>query len=143
MIVHLLKPALRCADIYEFAARQSQWHMQHKGRTVYPVWTSRKPTRENDLIEGGSVFWIIKGAVQCRQSVLDIIDYQDEGDEKPSFLILCDPQLVRTQGLPRKPFQGWRYLEADKAPPDIGPLSADDERPPPEIEGALKQAGLL
>lgn len=117
--------------------------MEHEGRTVYPVWTSRKPTRENDLIDGGSVFWIVKGLVQCRQSIWDIIDYQDEGDEKPSFLILCDPQLIRTQGLPRKPFQGWRYLTPDKAPPDIGPLDVTEERPPAEMEKALREAGLL
>ncbi|HRQ60435.1 MAG TPA: DUF1489 family protein [Alphaproteobacteria bacterium] len=143
MIVHLLKPALRCADVHEVALRQQEWQMEHEGRTVYPVWTSRKPTRENDLIDGGSVFWIVKGLVQCRQSIWDIIDYQDEGDEKPSFLILCDPQLIRTQGLPRKPFQGWRYLTPDKAPPDIGPLDVTEERPPAEMEKALREAGLL
>lgn len=143
MTIHLLKPALKCADVYEFAGRQPQWHMPHKGRIVYPVWTSRKPTREADLLEGGSVFWIVKGQVQCRQDIWDIIDYQDDESDKPSFLILCNPQLVRTQGYARKPFQGWRYLEAPNAPPDIGPLTANDERPPPEMEEALRSAGLL
>lgn len=143
MTIHLLKPALQCADIYEFAARQTGWQMQHKGKTVYPVWTSRKPTREADLLEGGSVFWIIKGQVQCRQDIWDIIDYKAEGDEKKSFLILCNPQLIRTQDLARKPFQGWRYLTPPNCPPDIGPIDANDERPPPEIEKELRAAGLL
>lgn len=143
MSVHLLKPALRVNDIYEFVNRQRQWHVPYKGQTVYPVWTSRKPARERELLDGGSVFWIVKKQIQCRQAIIAVEPYQDKDDEKPSYLILCEPQLVRVQPITKRPFQGWRYLESDNAPPDIGKIYLEDEPPPPKMEKTLREAGLL
>lgn len=143
MTVNLLKPALRINDIYEFSKRQKQWHMSHAGQTVYPVWTSRKPAREKELLDGGSVFWIVKKQIQCRQSILAVEPYQEKDDEKPSYLILCDIQLIKTQPITKRPFQGWRYLEVDNAPLDSGFIHMDDEPPPPKMEKELREAGLL
>ncbi len=143
MSVHLLKPALRIESVYEFAQRQKARWMEHGGRTVYPVWTSRKPTRESELLDGGSVFWIVKNQIQCRQAALEIIPYEAAEGEKPSYLILCETQLMRVAPIARKPFQGWRYLEAENVPADSGVISINDEAPPPEIEKILRQAGLL
>lgn len=143
MSVHLLKPALGIQDLYEFAVRQKARWMDHDGRLVYPVWTSRKPQRAEELLDGGSLYWIVKKQILCRQAVLDIIPYQQEGDEKPSYLILCSPDLVRTQSVKKKPFQGWRYLEAENAPADQGVLRVDDQPPPPALEKILREAGLI
>ena len=143
MTVHLLKPALRINDVYEFSHRQKERVKEHKGQKVYPVWTSRKPSREKELLNEGSLFWIVKNQIQCRQSILDIVPYQENDDEKPSYLFLCSPQLVRVQPISRKPFQGWRYLESENAPPDIGIITNHADRPPPELEKPLKEAGLL
>lgn len=143
MSVHLLKPALKIESVYEFAQRQRLRWMEHEGRMVYPVWTSRKPTRDTELLDGGSVYWIVKNQIQCRQDVLDIVPYESGEGEKPSFLILCSVDLVRVQPVARKPFQGWRYLEADNAPPDNGLIHADDVPPPPDLEKNLRLAGLL
>jgi hypothetical protein len=143
MTIHLLKPALRANDVYEFANRQRQWHMEYKGRLAYPVWTSRKPAREGELLKGGSVFWIVKKQIQCRQTILAIEPYQEKDDEKPSYLIMCDTQLVRTEMHKKKPFQGWRYLESSVAPADVAEIHIGDEPPPPEMEKALREAGLL
>ncbi|MFP4313995.1 MAG: DUF1489 family protein [Alphaproteobacteria bacterium] len=142
MSVHLLKPALRANDVYEFAARQQQWHMNYAGQKVYPVWTSRKPLREKELLDGGSVFWIVKKQIQCRQKILAVEPYQEK-EEKPSFLILCDTQLIRIQPIAKRPFQGWRYLQPDNASPDIGPIYTEEEPPPPGVEKILREAGLL
>lgn len=145
MSVHLLKPALRIQDVFEFTQRQQQRKIRHGRDFVYPVWTSRKPQRADELIDGGSVYWIVKNTIQCRQEVLDIEEIQEEGDEKPSFLILCKPQLIRTMAIARRPFQGWRYLEASSAPPDIGPVNMNDanNEPPVEMASQLRAAGLL
>jgi len=143
MTIHLLKPALQVNDLYEFATRQKSRWMKHEGQTVYPVWTSRKPVREDALLDGGSVFWIIKKQIQCRQSVLSIIPYEAGADEKPSYLILCSTELMRVEPVRKKPFQGWRYLEPDNAPLDRGMLMVMDEPPPPQMEKALREAGLL
>lgn len=143
MSVNILKPALRVNDVYEFAGRQRQWYMDYRGQIVYPVWTSRKPAREKELLEGGSVFWIVKKQIQCRQSIIAIEPYEGAEGEKPSYLILCETQLMRTQMQKKKPFQGWRYLEPDNAPADIAEIHIGDEPPPPKMEKDLREAGLL
>ncbi len=117
--------------------------MEHEGELVYPVWTSRKPAREEALLDGGSLFWIIKKQIRVRQNVLAVVPYESGADEKPSYLILCSPELIRVEPVRKKPFQGWRYLEAENAPPDIGRIMAMDEPPPPEMEKDLREAGLL
>lgn len=143
MSVHLLKPALRASDVYDFAQRQLQWYSEHNGQSVFPVWTSRKPVRADEMLDGGSVYWIVRNQIACRQAILDIIDYQGAADEKPSYLIICDPQLIRVQPVARRAFQGWRYLEADQAPMDMGAIVLDDQPPPPELAKILHEAGLL
>lgn len=143
MTIHLLKPALQVNDLYEFATRQKSRWMEHAGQIVYPVWTSRKPAREKALMDGGSLFWIIKKQIRCRQEVLSIVLYDSAADEKPSYLILCSPELVRVEPVRKKPFQGWRYLEPDNAPKDLGALTMMEEPPPPKMEKALREAGLL
>lgn len=143
MSVNLLKPALGINDIYEFAGRQQLRQIPYKGEMVYPVWTSRKPAREKELLDGGSVYWIVKKQIQCRQKIIAIEKYEDKSDEKPSYLILCEPQLIRVQPVTKRPFQGWRYLEADNAAPDIGKVYVEDEPPPPKMERELREAGLL
>jgi hypothetical protein len=144
--VHFLKPALRAQEVYHFQERQKQFCMPYQGRMAYPVWTSRKPRRENEMINGGSVYWIVKNQIQVRQEIwaLETIQPQDDG-EKPSFMILCNPELIRVQPIARRAFQGWRYLEADNAPPDIGVLSdlSADDAIPQEMESDLRSAGLL
>ena len=143
MTIHLLKPALKVQDLFEFSQRQKSRWMEHEGELVYPVWTSRKPAREEALLDGGSLFWIIKKQIRVRQNVLAVVPYESGADEKPSYLILCSPELVRVEPVRKKPFQGWRYLEAENAPPDIGRIMAMDEPPPPDMERDLREAGLL
>mgnify|MGYP001301808587 CR=1 FL=1 len=143
MTIHLLKPALKVQDLFEFSQRQKTRWMEHEGELVYPVWTSRKPAREEALLDGGSLFWIIKKQIRVRQNVLAVVPYESGADEKPSYLILCSPELIRVEPVRKKPFQGWRYLEAENAPPDIGRIMAMDEPPPPEMEKDLREAGLL
>lgn len=149
MIVNLLKPALRAEDIYDFAARQKKFLMSREDshgyyEIVFPVWTSRRPARVNDLLNGGSVYWIIKKHITCRQVICDFVELEPEpGEENPSYLILCDPKLIRTELFPKRPFQGWRYLEPKDAPADIGEFDEEEERPPPEMEKDLTDLGLL
>lgn len=143
MSVNLLKVALKCADVYEFARRQVQWQMPHNGKIVYPVWTSRKPKREEELLDGGSVYWVVKNQIQCRQSILEIVDYQGSEDEKQSYLILCEPKLIKLKPRKKRAFQGWRYLESDLATPDVGVLHIEGEAPPAEMEKDLRAAGLI
>lgn len=124
------------------ARRQPQWFVPYEESQAFPVWTSRKPARVNDLINGGSVYWIVKNQIQLRQEILGIEDITQEG-EKTSYLIMCSPDLIRTQPIARRPFQGWRYLEPSNAPKDLGPVGEVQDVIDPEMEKDLREAGLL
>lgn len=151
MALNLLKPALKIEDVTGFVQRQKKWIIPYNGREVYPVWTSRKPARLDEMLDGGSVFWIVKKRIQCRQNILDFVELSEadakargKSTEKPSYLFLCDPQLVRVEPIEKRPFQGWRYLEGSSAPRDIGVITDEsDEAPPAEMEKELREAGLL
>jgi hypothetical protein len=143
MSVNLLKPALRVNDMYEFAQRQRLRLVPYGGGHAYPVWTSRKPARAGEMVDGGSVYWIIRNQISCRQKILTIEECVESGEEKPSYLILCSPELVRVKPISKRAFQGWRYLETDQAPSDIGEYNMDDAPPPPALGKILREAGLI
>lgn len=155
MTVHLLKPGLRIEDVHHFVERQKLFHVPYKcgpNGIAFPVWTSRKPARVDELLDGGSVYWIIKKRIQCRQAIIGFeemtaADAEAKGKttEKPSYLIMCDPQLIRVEPIERRPFQGWRYVEESSKPRDIGAIIEGDEDslPPPELAKELREAGLL
>ena len=140
--IHLLKPALGIQDVSQFQGRMPMRLSLYEGRELYTVWTSRKPKRMDELVNGGSVYWIVKKAIQCRQEILGWEAYEnDEG--RTVYNIYCEPQLIRTAPIERRPFQGWRYLQPDQAPKDIGEVIVGGEEPPAEMVGDLREAGLL
>ena len=83
--------------------------------------TRMMPKRRDDILDGGSIFWVIGGFVQVRQRLLDIIeDRWDDGT--PCAGLVLDPVLVPVEARPVKAFQGWRYLDAASAPPDVAAM---------------------
>lgn len=80
--------------------------------------TRMVPTRRDELLDNGSLYWVIKGRIQARQHLLDIRPFTDQSGVKRCDLIL-EPRLILTQFQPKRPFQGWRYLKASDAPADI------------------------
>lgn len=76
------------------------------------------PRRRDEIIEGGSIYWVITGVVCVRQCILDLKAVKgDDGIERCD--IVLDPKLIATQRFPRRPFQGWRYLADTDAPRDL------------------------
>ncbi|TKB04000.1 MAG: DUF1489 family protein, partial [Mesorhizobium sp.] len=71
--------------------------------------TRMVPTRGAEITDGGSLYWVIKGNVQCRQLITEIQTFTDDEGIGRCRLIL-DPEVVRTDWQPRRAFQGWRYL---------------------------------
>ncbi|MFP4275266.1 MAG: DUF1489 family protein [Paracoccaceae bacterium] len=107
-------------------------------RHVTRMW----PRREADLLDGGSVFWVIKGLIQCRQRILRL-DEVDRGDGIRRCAIVLEPGLIRTQPAPRRPFQGWRYLDPADSPADL-PAGRDSEEPlPASLSAALAEIGVV
>jgi hypothetical protein len=85
--------------------------------------TRNFPRRRSEVIDGGSMYWVIGGTMLARQRILDIIeDQRDDGTACTSFLL--DPTLVVLVGRPTRAFQGWRYLDPDDAPPDMPAMGA-------------------
>jgi hypothetical protein len=105
------------------------------------VRTRNLPKRADEVLDDGSLYWVIKGYVRARQRVLDI--FQEQGEDGQTRCVLhLDHEIVATALQPRKPFQGWRYLEPADAPPDR--LVDDAEYDfPPEMARELRELGLL
>lgn len=104
--------------------------------------TKQMPRRRDDVLDGGSLFWVIKGFISARQRILDLKETTRE-DGRPCCGIVLDPEIVSTRLNPRRPFQGWRYLDPEDAPPDFGAAGSDDGELPPELRRELAGLGLL
>ncbi len=105
-----------------------------------PFHTTRMvPKRADELLDGGSIYWVIKGQVQARQR-LEEIDVFTDGEGIRRCRLVLAPKLVRTQWQPRRPFQGWRYLKQADIPDDLTP---GEQAIPAELRAELSELGLM
>jgi hypothetical protein len=104
--------------------------------------TRMMPTRGAEIVDGGSLYWVVKGNVQCRQLITEIRPFTDAEGIKRCKLML-DPTIVRTDWQPRRAFQGWRYLKQADAPADLGKGKAGMAEMPPKLRLELAELGLL
>ena len=89
---------------------------------------SRRRSAQAELLDGGSLYWVIKGVIQVRQRLVGFEEgTKDDGSR--CCLILLDQQLVPVRPVPRRAFQGWRYFDAADAPPDLGSGEQGPRRP--------------
>lgn len=139
--VHLIKLSVGTESVEDLQA----WHALKRAQTddglprhVTRMW----PKRGADILTGGSIYWVIKGAVQCRQRVLRL-DEVIGSDGIRRCAIVLDPVLVRTATAIKRPFQGWRYLDPADAPPDLTAARADDDTLPTEMSARLAEIGVL
>ncbi|WHZ34471.1 DUF1489 family protein [Sagittula sp. MA-2] len=139
--VHLLKLSVGTESVEDLAAWQTaqapRWP-EGMPRHVTRMW----PRREAEVLNGGSIFWVIKGLIQARQRIarLDRVTGQD-GIERCA--IVLEPGLIRVQATPKRPFQGWRYLAPGDAPADLPACRAAEDPLPPELAGALAEIGVI
>ena len=146
MTVHILRRAFRIDDLDELKRAQKERMDAERaaGRPRRLFHRMRAtPTRAQEILDGGSIYWVIKGYVRARQRILEIETRIDSEGRKRGFLRL-DPKLVPTVLHPSKPRRGWRYLNVGDAPPDRGEA---DERGagelPSEMAAELRELGLL
>jgi len=122
---------------YRRAGAQAAGHAE-----AYAHITRMVPKRASDLAEGGSLYWVIRGFVQARQAIVGIEPFSDhEGTTR--CRIVLEPQVVLTRNQPRRPFQGWRYLKPDDAPPDLPALGEGDDDLPPQLNRELQEIGVF
>ncbi len=108
--------------------------------------TRNRPRREKELLDGGSIYWVINRFIRVRQKILGLDDGR-RNDGRSVCAVVLDQRLIPTRLLPFRPFQGWRYLETAKAPDDLvkGLEAGKGGEPnvPPEMAAELRNLGLL
>jgi hypothetical protein len=134
MSLHLIKLCVGCDTVEELVA----WHAAERVGQPWVVHTRQTPKRVEELLDGGSLYRVFKGLVLCRQRILEVRTV-GEG-QAARCLITLDPEVVLTQPLPRRPFQGWRYFEAKDAPDDLA-ASADAGSVPQDLAAKLRELG--
>lgn len=146
MTLHLVKLCVGTASIEDLAQWQAE-NRQFRPRTggklrVFHT-TFQTPKRQAELLDGGSLYWVIKGIIQARQRFAGFEEGSKE-DGSPCCLLLLDPEIVPVRPRPRKAFQGWRYLAAEDAPADLKGGGGDGiERMPHEMRKELASLGLI
>lgn len=119
-----------------------QRHPRAKGPDGMPTHVTRMwPKRADELLDGGSLYWVFKGAILARQRILRL-DEVWGGDGITRCGIVLDPDVTRTVAATRRPFQGWRYLKQEDAPADLPKARAGDDSLPPDLDAMLAQIGL-
>lgn len=139
MTLHLRKLCVGVDSVEELQEWQARRLKRRQGLRHD---TRMMPTRRDEILDGGSLYWIIKGFMQVRQPILDITEETDAEGRGFARLHL-GPELVRVVPRSHRPFQGWRYLEATDAPPDLAPADQGGSDLPPRLQAELRALGIL
>lgn len=117
------------------------WQRRHY-RGGPPVHVTRMwPKRAEEVLAGGSLYWVFKGVILARQRITGLEERLGADGITRCGLVL-DPEVIRTEAVPKRPFQGWRYLPADQSPRDL-PKGREHEDPLPEdLARRLAEMGL-
>ena len=138
--VHLLKLCVGADSVEDLL----DWHRTHPSpfptgerRHVTRMW----PKRAAEVVNGGSLYWVVKGVILCRQRIVRL-DEVTGADGIRRCGIVMDPEVIRTEAAARRPFQGWRYLDPKDAPRDLPKGRESDSTLPEDMALALAAIGL-
>lgn len=136
--LHMMKLCVGAAspDVLE------RWQRDRFGSGPAEHITRMWPKRSEELLAGGSLFWVFKGTMLARQRLIGL-DERIGADGIARCALILDPQVVRVAGVPRRAFQGWRYLSPQDAPPDLPAGRAAEPALPPKLARELAEMGLL
>lgn len=107
-------------------------------RHVTRMW----PKRAEEILNGGSLYWVFKGSLLCRQPILRL-DEVDRGDGIKRCGIVLDPEVIRVTATTKRPFQGWRYLKPEDSPRDLPKGRENEDSLPLELQNALAEIGVF
>jgi hypothetical protein len=138
MPLHLLKLCVGVDDVDQL--RQSQQRRTKRGERLVHV-TRHRPRRDDEVLDGGSLYWVIRRVISVRQRIIGLEEVHGTDGIRRCAIIL-HPDLVLTMPQPRRPHQGWRYFEEDVAPADA-PKGGSEADFPPEMAAELRELGLL
>ncbi|HSF94360.1 MAG TPA: DUF1489 domain-containing protein [Thermohalobaculum sp.] len=143
--LHLIKLSVGTDSIEDLRAWQSARAAERlaRGEDPRPRHVTRMwPKRGDELLAGGSIYWVIRGVVRVRQRIAALEEVIGEDGIRRCGIRL-DPALIPTVPRPRSAFQGWRYLSPSDAPQDIGAAPGDEPGLPPGLREALARFGVL
>ena len=145
MTVHLIKLCVGVETVNELADWQDERLKRLKREKKTPELchrTLQTPRRRDEILDGGSLYWVIKGFVLVRQRIIDLrADMKEDGTACCG--IVLDSELVATRAHPRRAFQGWRYLEAADAPRDAKGFADSADAIPPGMREELRELRLI
>ena len=143
MPLHIIKLCVGCDSLEELARWQKQRLKEKRAKGQKPELvhvTRMTPKRGAEVLDGGSLYWVIKGQIAARQKLLALREVKKNG--VPHCGLVYDKKLVPVRPRPRRAFQGWRYFEAKDAPPDMGEIKGGKGLPE-NLKRELASLGLL
>lgn len=145
MALHLIKLCVGCDSVKELKdwIRERLRDKKKRGLPREHIHTTRMmPKRADELLDGGSLYWVIRGEVACRQRLLKLRPVVDKEGIGRCQLVL-EPKVVVVHPRGYRAFQGWRYLEAKDAPPDLERSAPGSVLMPETMRRELRELGLL
>lgn len=138
--VNLIKLCVGVDDIEGLQRRRATQRAEN------PAWICRQvtrmwPKRADEVLNGGSLYWVFRGVILARQRILRLDEVIGEDGIRRCGIVM-DEELIRTEAVPRRAFQGWRYLNSDDAPADLRTSHEGDTSLPPALQAALAEIGV-
>jgi len=143
MPLHLIKLCVGVDSVKDLRDWIKEKRKATKGATTEHIHTTRMmPKRGEELLGGGSLYWVIRGEIMCRQKLKAIRPFTDKEGISRCRLVL-DPKVVLVEPRPRSAFQGWRYFEEKDAPRDLDKAAPGARDMPEQMRRELRELGLL
>jgi hypothetical protein len=145
MPLHLIKLSVGAESVKDLrgwiAERVAQ--AKSKGLPARHIHVTRMtPKRDAELLDGGSIYWVIKGEIAARTKLLAIEPFRDR-DGIGRCRLVMEPKLIAVSPRPMRAFQGWRYFDPKSAPPDLGKAAESIAKMPEPMRRELRDLGLL
>jgi hypothetical protein len=145
MALHLIKLCVGCDSVRELEGWIKQRLKDKRKRGEKPEHIHRTrmvPKRAAELVDGGSLYWVIRGEVVCRQRIRDVRPFRDKDGIGRCGLVL-DSKVILVAPRPHRPFQGWRYLAVKDAPRDLEKAAPGVAAMPEQLRRELRELGLM
>ncbi|MCA3556318.1 DUF1489 domain-containing protein [Aestuariivirga sp.] len=130
-----------CVGVSEIEELESWVRDCKAGRDTADHVTRMFPRRRDEILPGGSLYWVMRGMILCRQPIAALEEVTGS-DGIARCRIVFRPQIIAVRPVPRRAFQGWRYLEEADSPADL-PKSSRIEGMPETLRRELAELGLL
>ena len=140
MALHLIKLAVGVQSVNHLRELQNR-RIKSNGQLHHI--TRFKPKRAEQILKGGSIYWVVRNFIRVRQPIVGFSTVNGETSSKPKCAVLLDPKLVLTVPVRRRPHQGWRYLESASIPPDLDSEDCTYSHLPLALVNDLRELGLV